>query len=104
MILNVAIREAIARRHSHLTLEHLLYALVNDPSGEEILKACGVDLERLRRDLAAHLDSTLERLPKGLEREPVQTLAFRRVLQAAILHVQSAGRDEANVGDVLAAL
>jgi ATP-dependent Clp protease ATP-binding subunit ClpA len=104
MILNVAIREAIARRHSHLTLEHLLYAVANDPSGEEILKACGVDLDQLRQQLAQHLDTGLERLPKGLEREPVQTLAFRRVLQAAILHVQSAGRDEANVGDVLAAL
>jgi ATP-dependent Clp protease ATP-binding subunit ClpA len=104
MVLNVAIREAIARRHSHLTLEHLLYAVASDPSGEEILKACGVDVERLRREITRHLEDSLERLPKGLEREPVQTLAFRRVLQAAILHVQSAGRDEANVGDVLAAL
>jgi ATP-dependent Clp protease ATP-binding subunit ClpA len=104
MVLNISIREAIARRHSHLTLEHLLYALANDPSGEEILKACGVDLDRLRAELLRHLEDGIERLAKGLEREPVQTLAFRRVLQAAILHVQSAGRDEAGVGDVLAAI
>src|SRR5215472_9894043 len=104
MVLNLAMREAIARRHSHLTLEHLLYAIANDPSGEEILKACGVDLEQLRSELSRHLDDAVERLPKGMEREPVQTLGFRRVLQAAILHVQSAGRDEANVGDVIAAL
>jgi ATP-dependent Clp protease ATP-binding subunit ClpA len=104
MVLNIAIREAIARRHSHLTLEHLLYAIANDPSGEEILRACGVDLDHLRAELVRHLEESLERLPKGLEREPLQTLAFKRVLQAAILHVQSAGRDEASVGDVIAAL
>jgi ATP-dependent Clp protease ATP-binding subunit ClpA len=104
MVLNVAVREALARRHVHLTLEHLLYALANDPAGEEILRACGVDLERLRTDLKHHLEESLDSLPKGKEQEPTQTLAFRRVLQAAVLHVQSAGRDEAGVGDVLAAL
>ena len=104
MVLNVAVREALSRRHAHLTLEHLLFAVANDPSGEEILKACGVDLERLRGELKKHLEDGVEGLPKGKEEEPAQTLAFRRVLQAAVLHVQSAGRDEANVGDVLAAL
>ncbi len=104
MVLNVAVREALARRHAHLTLEHLLYALASDPAGEEILHACGVDLERLRTDLKHHLEEGMDSLPKGKEQEPTQTLAFRRVLQAAVLHVQSAGRDEAGVGDVLAAL
>jgi ATP-dependent Clp protease ATP-binding subunit ClpA len=104
MVLNVAVREALARRHAHLTLEHLLYALANDPAGEEILHACGVDLDRLRADLKRHLEEGLDALPRGKEQEPTQTLAFRRVLQAAVLHVQSAGRDEAGVGDVLAAL
>jgi ATP-dependent Clp protease ATP-binding subunit ClpA len=104
MILNVAYREAVARRHTHLTLEHLLYALAHDPQGEEILRACGVDLDRLRVDLRKHLEDAIERFPKGREDEPSQTLAFRRVLQAAVLHVQAAGRGEANVGDVLAAL
>jgi ATP-dependent Clp protease ATP-binding subunit ClpA len=104
MVLNVAVREALARHHAHLTLEHLLYAVAHDPLGEEILKACGANLERLREDLRRHLEDEIERLPKGLEQEPIQSLAFRRVLQAAVLHVQSAGRDEANVGDVLAAL
>jgi ATP-dependent Clp protease ATP-binding subunit ClpA len=104
MVLNVAVREALSRRHAHLTLEHLLYALANDPSGEEILRACGVDLDRLRADLKRHLEDSIDSLPKGKEQEPTQTLAFRRVLQAAVLHVQSAGREEAGVGDVLAAL
>ncbi|MFI5182902.1 MAG: ATP-dependent Clp protease ATP-binding subunit ClpA [Vicinamibacteria bacterium] len=104
MVLNVAVREALGRRHAHLTLEHLLYALANDPAGEEVLKACGVNMDRLRTDVRKHLEENIEALPKGKEQEPTQTLAFRRVLQAAVLHVQSAGRDEAGVGDVLAAL
>jgi ATP-dependent Clp protease ATP-binding subunit ClpA len=104
MVLNVAMREAISRRHAHLTLEHVLYAVASDPLGEEILRACGVDLDRLRSELRRYLEDGIERLPKGADQEPVQSLAFRRVLQAAVLHVQSAGRDEASVGDVLAAL
>ncbi len=104
MVLSVAVREALARRHGHLTLEHLLFAVAHHPSGEEILRACGVDLARLRSELGRYLEDSLERLPKGTEHEPSQTLAFRRVLQAAVLHVQSAGREEASVGDVLAAL
>jgi ATP-dependent Clp protease ATP-binding subunit ClpA len=104
MVLNVAYREALVRRHANLTLEHLLYAVANDPGGEEILRACGVDLERLRAELRRHLEEHEERLPRGKESEPAQTLAFKRVLQAAVLHVQSSGRDEAKVGDVLAAL
>jgi len=104
MILILAFREALSRRHSHLTLEHLLFAAAHDPSGEEILRACAVDLERLRADLARYLDEDMERLPKGTEQEPVESMAYRRVLQAAVLHVQSAGRQEVNIGDVLAAL
>ena len=102
-VLNLSVREALVRRHAHLTLEHLLFAVAHDPQGEEILRACGVNLDKLRKDLGSFLDE-MERLPKGREEEPSQTLAFRRVLQAAVLHVQAAGRDEANVGDVLAAL
>ena len=103
-VLHLAEREAVVRRHAHLTLEHLLFAVAHDPQGEEILRACGVDLEKLRKDLASFLDESVERLPRGRAEEPTHTLAFRRVLQAAVLHVQAAGRDEANVGDVLAAL
>src|SRR5216117_4014342 len=104
VILTVAYREAAARRHTHLTLEHLLYALSHDPDGERILAACGADLPALRRALGTYLDESIERQRRGTEREPEQTMAFRRVLQTAILHIQSAQRDEANAGDVLAAI
>ena len=104
MVLSVAFREALSRRHAHLTLEHLLYALAHDPGGEEILQAVGVSVPRLRAELKRHLEEHVEVLPKGSETEPSQTLAFRRVLQTVVLHSQSAGREEASVGDVLAAV
>ena len=104
LILNVAYREAAARRHTLLTLEHLLYALVHDPEGEKILAACGSDLPALRHSLDEFL-GTLEQFSRNARgREPDQTLAFQRVLQTAVLHVQSAGKDEVRFGDVLAAI
>ena len=103
VILTVAYREAAARHHTHLTLEHLLYALAHDPDGERILAACGADLPQLRRDLDKYLDEHIEQFQRGQQKEPDQTMAFRRVLQTAVLHVQSAGRQEVQSGDVLAA-
>jgi ATP-dependent Clp protease ATP-binding subunit ClpA len=103
VILTVAYREAAARRHTHLTLEHLVYALAHDPDGERILAACGADLPQLRRDLDKYLDEHIEQFSRGQQKEPEQTMAFRRVLQTAVLHVQSAGRQEVQSGDVLAA-
>jgi ATP-dependent Clp protease ATP-binding subunit ClpA len=104
IVLTIAFREAVSRRHAYLTLEHLLYALAHDPEGERILKACGTDLAKLRRDLNDYLEQVVEQLRRGQEREPEQTAAFRRVLQTAVLHVQSAQRAEVNAGDILAAI
>ena len=103
-VLNLAAREAMVRRHADLTIEHLLFAAAHDPEGEEILEASGADVPRLRRELADFLEQTMQRLPPNSRRAPQQTLAFRRVLQTAVVHVQSAGKDEAGVGDMLAAL
>jgi ATP-dependent Clp protease ATP-binding subunit ClpA len=103
IVLTVAYREATSRRHAHLTLEHLLYALAHDIDGERILAACGADLPQLRKDLDKYLNETVEQFSRSQQREPEQTLAFRRVLQTAVLHVQSAGRPEVQSGDVLAA-
>ena len=103
-VLNAAAREAVSRRHAHLTLEHLLFAVANEVSGEKILRASGADTTRLREELDKFLDENVEVMPLGSKRAPEQTLAFRRVLQTAVLHVQSAGKTEADVGDILAAL
>ena len=105
VVLHIAFREAVSRRHAYLTLEHLLYALAHDPDGERILA-------RLRRRSAAACGATStttstsrsKQLPRGQEREPEQTAAFRRVLQTAVLHVQSAQRQEAQAGDICAAI
>jgi ATP-dependent Clp protease ATP-binding subunit ClpA len=104
VVLHIAFREAVSRRHAYLTLEHLLYALAHDPDGERILGACGVELDVLRRNLSKYLDDSIEQVARGQEREPEQTVAFRHVLQTAILYVQSAQRQEAQVGDILAAI
>jgi ATP-dependent Clp protease ATP-binding subunit ClpA len=103
-VLHIAFREAVSRRHAYFTLEHLLYALAHDPDAERILGACGADLAQLRRSLSAYLDESIEQFKRGHEKEPEQTAAFRRVLQTAVLHVQSAQRQEAQVGDILAAI
>jgi ATP-dependent Clp protease ATP-binding subunit ClpA len=104
LVLTVAYREAVSRRHAYLTLEHLLYALAHDIDGERILHACGADLPRLRRDLDAYLDNSIEQVRRGHEHDPQQTAAFRRVLQTAVLHVQSAQRQEVQAGDICAAI
>jgi ATP-dependent Clp protease ATP-binding subunit ClpA len=104
IVLSIAYREAVSRRHAYLTLEHLLYALAHDPEGERILQGCGVDMARLRRELNDYLDNAVEQTRRGQEREPEQTAAFRRVLQTAVLHVQSAQRPEVHAGDILAAM
>jgi ATP-dependent Clp protease ATP-binding subunit ClpA len=104
IVLTIAYREAVSRRHAYLTLEHLLYALAHDPEGERILKACGSDVVKLRREVNDYLEQSVEQLRRGSEREPEQTAAFRRVLQTAVLHVQSAQRAEVSAGDILAAI
>src|SRR5436190_13849202 len=104
IVLAIAYREAVSRRHAYVTLEHLLYALAYDPDGERILIACGADLPRLRRDLNAYLEESIVPVARGQERQPEQTAAFSRVLQTAVLHVQSAQRQEVQAGDVCAAI
>ena len=64
VVLHIAFREAVSRRHAYLTLEHLLYALAHDPDGERILGACGADLGLLRRNLNSYLDESIEKLPR----------------------------------------
>jgi ATP-dependent Clp protease ATP-binding subunit ClpA len=103
-VLKAAAREAVGRRHAQLTLEHLLYAIANDAEGRDILRGAGADGERLRADLETFLEQAVEVLPARVNRPPEQTLSVRRVLQTAIVHTQSAGKAQAEIGDLLAAL
>src|SRR5947209_19282878 len=89
--LGLAFAEAKARRHEHVTLEHLLYALLRDPVAARILRACGARLPELRRELEQHLEDSQPALPRGAEREPEHTQAFKRVLERAPMQVQPGG-------------
>ncbi len=102
--LYAAVREAKQRRHEYLTLEHLLYVLCFDETTRSILRHCGANLDELIRDLDHFLDEEIERLPADAVAEPVQTVAFQRVMQRAIMHVRSSGKSEVDGGNVLVAL
>jgi ATP-dependent Clp protease ATP-binding subunit ClpA len=99
-----ALREARSRRHEYLCIEHLLFALLHDVGVVEVIRACGGDVDALKRDLSQYLEEQLDRLPEGSEALPQQTLGFQRVLQRAAAHVQSAGKDEIDGRNVLAAI
>lgn len=102
--LNLAFKDAREKRHEFLTVEHLLLALTDNPAASQVLKSCGADLERLRRDLQAFLAETTPLLPVNDSRETQPTLGFQRVLQRAILHVQSSGKREVTGANVLVAI
>src|SRR5204863_7863879 len=89
--LGLALREAVRRQHEYLTLEHVLYALLHDTEVAEVLRNCGGNVDQLKREVDQYLTDKVERM-SAARSEPQQTLGFRRVLQRAALHVQSAGK------------
>ncbi len=104
LTLQAALQEAATYRHPYITVEHLLYALVHEERGAECLRGCGVDIEALKRSLRRFFEEDLDREPGEAPVEHSQTLAFHRVLQHAIHHVESAEKDEVDAGDLLAAI
>ena len=95
---------ASKRRHEYATLEHLLLGLADDTDAAAVLKACGVDLDKLRTDLGEFLDKDLAGLATDRPGDPKPTAGFQRVVQRAAIHVQSSGRDEVSGANVLVAL
>ncbi|ABC64727.1 ATP-dependent Clp protease ATP-binding subunit ClpA [Erythrobacter litoralis] len=102
--LHAAIDSARERRHEYATLEHLLLALVADEDATEVMTACGVDLEELSSVVKAYLDQEYQSLQTEEGSEPQPTAGFQRVIQRAILHVQSSGKDTVTGANVLVAL
>jgi ATP-dependent Clp protease ATP-binding subunit ClpA len=102
--LNDAFHRAREARHEYLTVEHLLLAILDTPKVREILRACGADLTKLKQDLKDHIDQSTPHLEESEEREVQPTLGFQRVLQRAVFHVQSSGKKEVGVGNVLVAI
>jgi ATP-dependent Clp protease ATP-binding subunit ClpA len=102
--LNDAFHQAREARHEYLTVEHLLLAILDTPKVREILRACGADLVKLKQELKEHIDQSTPRLEETEEREVQPTLGFQRVLQRAVFHVQSSGKKEVGVANVLVAI
>jgi ATP-dependent Clp protease ATP-binding subunit ClpA len=102
--LHRALSFASERRHEYATLEHLLLGLTDDSDAATVLRACGVDLDKLRADLTEFLDKDLSGLTTDRATEPKPTAGFQRVVQRAAIHVQSSGRDEVTGANVLVAL
>jgi ATP-dependent Clp protease ATP-binding subunit ClpA len=102
--LHNALAEASGRRHEYATLEHLLLALIEDVHAGRVMEACGVNTGELREAVRHYLDNELEALKVDQDTDPSPTSGFQRVVQRAILHVQSSGRDEVTGANVLVAL
>ncbi|MGE4398940.1 MAG: ATP-dependent Clp protease ATP-binding subunit ClpA [Campylobacterales bacterium] len=104
LILVNAFREARNRNHEYIMVEHLIYALLDDAGIDKLLLEIGVNTLEVKVALSEFLDNEIEKMPKDLKIEPVQTAAFQRVMQGMILQVQGAGKQEADRNDLLAAL
>ncbi|NNC72463.1 MAG: ATP-dependent Clp protease ATP-binding subunit ClpA [Sphingomonadaceae bacterium] len=102
--LHNALAEAANRKHEYATLEHLLLALTDDDHAAQVMTACGVEISELQEAVAVYLDNELEALKIDGTTDPSPTSGFQRVVQRAILHVQSSGRDEVTGANVLVAL
>jgi ATP-dependent Clp protease ATP-binding subunit ClpA len=102
--LNDAFHQAREARHEYLTVEHLLLAILDTPKVREVLRACGADTIKLKQELKDHIEQSTPKLEEGEEREVQPTLGFQRVLQRAVFHVQSSGKKEVGVSNVLVAI
>ncbi|HUK61243.1 MAG TPA: ATP-dependent Clp protease ATP-binding subunit ClpA, partial [Stellaceae bacterium] len=102
--LHRALAYANERRHEYATLEHLLLALTEDQDACAVLRACTVDIEKLRRELIAYVDNELGNLVSAHAEDSKPTASFQRVLQRAAIHVQSSGREEVTGANVLVAM
>jgi ATP-dependent Clp protease ATP-binding subunit ClpA len=104
LIIEATVRDAKQRGHEYLTVEHLLFALLHDDKGSEIVLQCGGDASRLKAYLEEFFNSRVPKARKRADGYPHPTVGFQRVLQRAFDHVQSAGKQEVEAGDVLAAM
>jgi len=102
--LHMAFVEARQKRHEFITVEHLLLALLDNPTAAEVLRACGANMDELRKQLTQHVGEQTPRIPTDREVDTQPTLGFQRVIQRAILHVQSSGKKEVTGANVLVAI
>ena len=102
--LNVAFREAREKRHEFMTVEHLLLALLDNPAAAKVLRACGAQIDVLKAEVGEYVDENTPTLSSKDDRETQPTLGFQRVLQRAVFHVQSSGKQEVTGANVMVAI
>ena len=102
--LHMAFVEARQKRHEYITVEHLLLALLDNPTAAQVLRGCGADMGALRKNLTQHIAAQTPRIAADCEVDTQPTLGFQRVIQRAILHVQSSAKKEVTGADVLMAI
>ena len=102
--LGFAVKEAKKRRHEYVCVEHILFAIINDPVGVDIVENCGGNVDTLVTALEKFLSERIESIPEDAEYVLQQTVAFQRVIQRAVNHVRSAEKNEVTIGDILASM
>ena len=102
--LHQALTLANERHQEFATLEHLLLALLEDKDAAAVMRGCSVDLDLLRKNLTSYIDTELANLVTGHEEDSKPTAGFHRVIQRAVIHVQSSGREEVTGANVLVAI
>ena len=102
--LHRALAIANERHHEYATLEHLLFSLTEDGDAAAVLRACSVDLDLLRKNLREYIDQELDNLVSEIAEDAKPTAGFQRVIQRAVIHVQSSGREEVTGANVLVAI
>jgi ATP-dependent Clp protease ATP-binding subunit ClpA len=102
--LSYAVDQAVSRRHEYVTLEHLLYALLEDSAARDILFNCGADLDEVARALEEYFDNVLEKMPEKSSQMPELTSTFQSTIQYAVLQAEGSGQAAVNGGNILAAL
>ena len=98
-----AVRDAQKRRHEYVTLEHVFFAILHDPQTATIIEQCGGDTGELKNQVDRYLETRITPLPDEVDQEPLQTLAFQRLMQRVMQHIQDSGKRQASGGDVLVA-
>ena len=102
--LHQALTLANERHHEYATLEHLLLALIDDAEAAAVMRACNVDLDELKHTVLTYIDTELDNLVTGYDEDSKPTAGFQRVIQRAVIHVQSSGREEVSGANVLVAI
>ena len=102
--LGMAVREAKKRRHEYVSVEHVLFAILLNHTGIDIIENCGGDIDHLKNDLKSFFDKHITYVPKEREYVLQQTMGFQRVIQRAVDHARSAEKGEVSVGDIIASI